>query len=327
VDFLTLAGHKFYAPKGSGATIVRRPAVPTPGLPYALAPELLPLLVGASSQEHGLRPGTENVPYAVAMGEAARIVADLDQEAAAEGALPRYVTELAGRRQGLGAALQAECSRLGLPCPVVHFRPADTDSATCELDALPNTLFVAFPGALAAAVVQLLSDSVAISAGAACHSSPLLQSAPAASAARDPVTDTAPVSKDSFTARDHQLMAAINRHGAADVVSLAWVMRAFQEDALAAGAAVPISVQNAVDAVACRAVIGSKPSHVLLATGVRDVAAGNGAIPYHLALATVRISVGRFTSMDDITLGAQRIVRFGVKPVYDVTHRSLLAIK
>ncbi|MEK9133224.1 MAG: cysteine desulfurase family protein, partial [Pseudomonadota bacterium] len=60
VDLLTLAGHKFYAPKGVGALYVRR------GIPMAS------VLVGAE-QERGLRPGTENVPAIVGLGKAAEL--------------------------------------------------------------------------------------------------------------------------------------------------------------------------------------------------------------------------------------------------------------
>ena len=48
VDLLSIAGHKCYAPQGIGA-LYQRPGTP-----------LKPLLLGAG-QEHGLRPGTENV--------------------------------------------------------------------------------------------------------------------------------------------------------------------------------------------------------------------------------------------------------------------------
>src|SRR5262249_9407328 len=60
VDLLSIAGHKLYAPKGVGALYVRRGV------------KLPPLLVGAG-QEHGRRPGTENVAYIVALGEACRL--------------------------------------------------------------------------------------------------------------------------------------------------------------------------------------------------------------------------------------------------------------
>jgi cysteine desulfurase len=60
VDFLSIAGHKLYAPKGVGALYVRRGV------------DLPPLLLGAA-QERGRRPGTENVAFIVALGEACRI--------------------------------------------------------------------------------------------------------------------------------------------------------------------------------------------------------------------------------------------------------------
>lgn len=60
VDFLSIAGHKLYAPKGIGALYIRRGV------------ELPPLLLGAG-QERGRRPGTENVAFIVALGEACRI--------------------------------------------------------------------------------------------------------------------------------------------------------------------------------------------------------------------------------------------------------------
>src|SRR5262249_17219644 len=60
VDLLTVAGHKLYAPKGVGALYVRRGV------------ELEPLLHGAG-HESGRRAGTENVPYAVALGAACAV--------------------------------------------------------------------------------------------------------------------------------------------------------------------------------------------------------------------------------------------------------------
>ena len=69
-DLLTLAGHKFYAPKGVGALFVRS------GTP------LSSIQFGAG-HEGGLRPGTENVPHIVALGEAARLAKlELDAEMA-----------------------------------------------------------------------------------------------------------------------------------------------------------------------------------------------------------------------------------------------------
>ena len=60
VDMLSLSGHKFYGPKGTGILYLRR------GTPF------LPILFGGS-QERERRPGTENVAGAVGLSEALNI--------------------------------------------------------------------------------------------------------------------------------------------------------------------------------------------------------------------------------------------------------------
>lgn len=60
VDFLTLSGHKFHAPKGIGVLYIKR------GVSFN------PFIIGGH-QEMGLRAGTENVANIVALGEAAEI--------------------------------------------------------------------------------------------------------------------------------------------------------------------------------------------------------------------------------------------------------------
>jgi cysteine desulfurase len=60
VDLYSISGHKFYAPKGIGALYVRQGV------------HLRPLLFGGR-QERERRPGTENVPAAIALGRAAEI--------------------------------------------------------------------------------------------------------------------------------------------------------------------------------------------------------------------------------------------------------------
>lgn len=60
VDFLSLAGHKVYAPKGIGALFIRE------GI------EIDPLIHGAG-HESGRRAGTENVLLAVGLGEACEV--------------------------------------------------------------------------------------------------------------------------------------------------------------------------------------------------------------------------------------------------------------
>ena len=60
IDYLSLTGHKFHAPKGIGALYVRRK---TPVSPY----------VHGGHQERNLRGGTESVPLIVGMGKAAQL--------------------------------------------------------------------------------------------------------------------------------------------------------------------------------------------------------------------------------------------------------------
>ena len=135
VDFLTVAGHKFYAPKGVGALFVRR----------GLEPTLTPLLHGAS-QEGGRRAGTENIPYIVALGEACRLVR--------EGGAAAGAAHLKGLRDLLLVRLRAGFPGLALNGP--------------ESERLPNTLNVSFPGISGGELLARVPE-VAASLGSACH--------------------------------------------------------------------------------------------------------------------------------------------------------------
>src|SRR5512143_3451085 len=64
-DLISLGGHKFYGPKGVGVLYVREGTA------------LIPAQTGGG-QEHGLRAGTQNVPYMVGFAEALRL-ADLER--------------------------------------------------------------------------------------------------------------------------------------------------------------------------------------------------------------------------------------------------------
>ncbi len=63
-DFLTIAGHKFYAPKGIGALYIKN------------GRKLQPLMNGAG-HERGLRPGTENAAFIVGLGTACMIAVEI----------------------------------------------------------------------------------------------------------------------------------------------------------------------------------------------------------------------------------------------------------
>tara|TARA_R110002096_G_scaffold147671_16_gene307714 strand:- start:52539 stop:53687 length:1149 start_codon:yes stop_codon:yes gene_type:complete len=61
VDFLSISGHKFHAPKGVGALFIRENANFEP-------------MIRGGGQESGMRSGTENVPFIVGLGKAAEIM-------------------------------------------------------------------------------------------------------------------------------------------------------------------------------------------------------------------------------------------------------------
>ncbi len=132
VDFLSLAGHKCYAPKGVGALYVR------PGVSFT------PLLHGGG-QEGGRRSGTENVPYIVALGAACRLARER---------LPGDTQHLRGLRDLLHGRLRAGFPGLVLNGP--------------EHERLPNTLNVSFPGLRGSDLLGGLPE-LAASLGAACH--------------------------------------------------------------------------------------------------------------------------------------------------------------
>ena len=135
VDLLTVAGHKLYAPKGTGGLFIR------PGL------SLAPVIHGAS-HERGLRPGTEAVHQIVGLGAAARIAGQN---------LPAQGERLRGLRDRLETGFRRE---LG---PETIRRNGHPD------ERLPNTLSLSFRGVRADALLAAVSDRVAASAGSACH--------------------------------------------------------------------------------------------------------------------------------------------------------------
>lgn len=134
VDLLSIAGHKFYAPKGVGALYVRRGV------------ELEPLVHGAA-HEGGRRAGTENVPYIVGLGQAADLAND-----GIEGT-QRHLAHLRDRLQELLCADIGD----GLTINAVN------------APRLPNTLSVNFPGVDAGRLLARVPELCA-STGAACHS-------------------------------------------------------------------------------------------------------------------------------------------------------------
>lgn len=138
-DLLTIVGHKFGAPKGIAALYIRT------------GTEIENLLFGGG-QESGHRGGTENVLLAVALGKAAEIAREEMEDA---------ILHMRSLRDYLQNLL---CD--GLPDELVRVNGPHHDPSL----RLPNTLSIGFRGVDAAQVLHDISDTVAASAGSACHS-------------------------------------------------------------------------------------------------------------------------------------------------------------
>jgi cysteine desulfurase len=133
ITLLTISGHKIGAPKGVGALVVRDPDV------------LEPLLHGGG-QQHGVRPGTENVVGAVGLGRAAELAGEERDHTAAH----------TGRLRG------------DLERRVMEAIP-DTQVNGAGGDRAPHIANLSIPGTDSGAVLmQLDTAGIACSSGSAC---------------------------------------------------------------------------------------------------------------------------------------------------------------
>lgn len=129
----SLTGHKIGAPKGIGALIVRDR-------------KLVEAIIHGGSQQFGIRPGTENVAGAVAMGCAARI-------AVAE--LAEHAQRMAALRDRLAEGLTAKVDGM-------QINSADVPRS-------PHVLSITIPGTDAQALLMHLDlAGICCSAGSAC---------------------------------------------------------------------------------------------------------------------------------------------------------------
>ena len=132
VDFLSVAGHKLYGPKGVGALYMRNGC------------SLTPLIHGAA-QENGMRAGTENVVLVAGLGAACRVAKErLEEDFERNCLLRNRLQELLF--EGInGLVLNGDGEKR-----------------------LPNTLNVSVPGLEGGKILDGLPTIMA-STGAACH--------------------------------------------------------------------------------------------------------------------------------------------------------------
>lgn len=133
IDFLTVAGHKLYAPKGTGALYTRKGIT------------IEPLIHGAG-HEHGRRAGTENVIFDVALGKACELAEIALKDSKIKELTEYFYTELKVLF-GDGIKLNGDWE-----------------------NRLPNTLNISFIGYNGGEVLAQLGEELAASTGSACHS-------------------------------------------------------------------------------------------------------------------------------------------------------------
>lgn len=130
VDLMTLDSHKIYGPKGIGALYIRSGIYLEP-------------LFGPGSQEFGLRPGTENVPGIIGLGEAIKRV--------------RINKGIEKLRDRLIKGIIKNIPNVKLNGPLKN--------------RLPNNVNFSFPGAEGESILMALSQKgIAVSTGSACAS-------------------------------------------------------------------------------------------------------------------------------------------------------------
>ncbi len=131
VDLMSIAGHKFYAPKGVGVLYIREGTK-------------LELLIHGANHEMGKRAGTENVSGIVALGKASQIAHEHMNE---------YDKEILRLRDLLHEKLKSIAN------VKLNGHPKER---------LPNTLNLSFAGIDSSQMLSKLKN-IALSTGSACH--------------------------------------------------------------------------------------------------------------------------------------------------------------
>jgi cysteine desulfurase len=134
ITFLTISGHKLYAPQGIGALVIKK------------RQHLQPIIYGGGHQ-NGLRSGTLNLPGIVGLGEACYLLS-LEME--------ENDKKIAFLRNHLESLLKTK-----IPDLVVN---GDQENK------LAGNLHISVPGIPNSAIIARIRDKLAISTGSACSS-------------------------------------------------------------------------------------------------------------------------------------------------------------
>jgi cysteine desulfurase len=135
IDMLSISGHKFYGPKGSGALYLRR------GLQ-------LEAFVRGGAQERGMRGGTENIPAIVGLGKACETAISSLQENFTRERMLRDRLQISIMKNIKNVRINGDFEKR-----------------------IPNTLSVGFSGIEAEALaVRLDIEGISVSTGSACSS-------------------------------------------------------------------------------------------------------------------------------------------------------------
>lgn len=138
-DFVSISGHKIYAPKGVGCLCAKHK-------------EFLSNIIFGGEQEYGIRPGTENVAYIAALGSAAQRAAENIEDTFKK--LKRLNLEFTN-------SLYSLCKDNNIQIFTNALSQANT----------PKILNIRFYGVDASTLVLMLSNAgVCVSAGSACSS-------------------------------------------------------------------------------------------------------------------------------------------------------------
>ncbi len=133
IDMLSLSGHKLNAPKGVGAFYIRKGITVTP-------------VTYGGQHEYGIRPGTENIPWIVALARAVELAWESMDEKA---------DILSKLRDRLERGIERD-----IPDVIVNGKDAPR---------LPGTTNISFPGVDGESLLfSMDTEGVAVSTGSAC---------------------------------------------------------------------------------------------------------------------------------------------------------------